>query len=116
MKPTSGNEKGCRKESLADGQAVVGQGQGDDEQVFRKGQCLSDKEHHEVEELVTPRSMNRTPHPGPAWGSSLRVACVARGPSAWFGSGSLGLSLFGVSSVMRGWEEYPPHGAVVKRK
>lgn len=86
VKPTSGNEKGCRKESLADGQAVVGQGQGDDEQVFRKGQCLSDKEHHEVEELVTPRSMNRTPHPGPAWGV-LSAGCVC-GPRSerlvWF--------------------------------
>ena len=101
VKPTSGNEKGRRKESLADGQAAVGQGHGDDEQVFWKGQRLSDKEHHEGEELVTPRSMNLTPHPGPAWGSALQVACVARGPRAWFGSGSLGLSLFGVSSVMQ---------------
>ena len=71
VKPTSGNEKGRRKESLADGQAVVGQGHGDDEQVFWKGQRLSDKEHREGEELVTPRSMNLTPHPGLAWGGPL---------------------------------------------
>lgn len=64
VKPTSSSEKGRRKESLGDGQAAVGQGQGDDEQVFQKGQRLSDKEHREGEELVTPRSMNQ-PHPRP---------------------------------------------------
>ncbi|KAI4534936.1 hypothetical protein MG293_015796 [Ovis ammon polii] len=36
-KPTSSSEEGRRKESLADGPAVVSQSQGDDEQVFRKG-------------------------------------------------------------------------------
>lgn len=64
MKPTSSSEKGGKKESLADGPAAVSQGQGDDEQVFQKGQRLSDKEHREGEELVTPRSMNQ-PHPRP---------------------------------------------------
>lgn len=86
MKPTSGNEKGRKKESLADGQAVVGQGQGDDKQVFRKGQRLSGKEHRKGKELVTPRSMNRTPHPGPAWG--VRSAGCVCGPRSerlvWF--------------------------------
>ena len=116
VKPTSSSEKGRRKECLADGPAAVGQGQGDDEQVFQKGQRLSDKEHREGEELVTPRSMNR-PHPRPRPGvSTLLVPCVACGPSSWFGSDSLGRSLFGVSSVMQGWEEYPSHRGVVKRK
>ena len=75
VKPTSSSEKGRRKECLADGPAAVGQGQGDDEQVFQKGQRLSDKEHREWEELVTPRSMNR-PHPRPRPGGG--------GPLCWF--------------------------------
>lgn len=113
VKPTSSSEEGRRKESLVDGLAAVSQSQGDDEQVFRKGQRLSDKEHREREELATPRSTNR-PHPGPFRG--VRSAGSVCGPCSWFDSGSLGLSLFGVSSVMQGWEEYPPHGGVVKRK
>ena len=65
-----------------------------------------------------PQEHEPAPPPAPPGegGSTLLVPCVACGPSSWFGSDSLGLSLFGVSSVMQGWEEYPSHGGVVKKK